>query len=66
MREKTYVSIGGGTILAETERAIFFRGDETGEESWIPRSQIEDGEDLTAAEYIDDLYITEWWRDEKL
>ncbi len=50
-----------GEVKHVTDRAILFAVDENGEERehWIPKSQVEDGDEVTGA--ATELYVTTWF-----
>jgi hypothetical protein len=47
-----------GEVIKTTDKAVLFRLDDTGKEKWIPRSQIDDGEDVEVGAM--ELYIAKW------
>lgn len=50
-----------GEVKHVTDRAILFAVDEDGEERehWIPKSQVEDGDEVTDS--ATELYVTTWF-----
>ncbi len=47
-----------GEVIRTTDRAVLFRLEDSGEEKWIPRSQIDDGDDVQ--EGCSELYVAKW------
>lgn len=56
MSEVDYCLVSG-RVLSVTERAVLL--DLDNREQWIPRSVIEDGEDVVV--FQTDLYVAEWF-----
>lgn len=54
-----YVLIEADCIKAATDRAVLAVID--GEEHWIPRSVIEDGDDIVAGGDPEELSVAEWF-----
>jgi hypothetical protein len=47
------------TVKATTDKAVLVEYE--GEEHWIPRSQISDGDELEKGDEAITVSVTEWW-----
>ncbi len=61
-QSKKYVNLGKATVKRLTEKAVCVNLDETGEDEWVPMSQVHE-ESLADCEMdaeIDTFRVTEW------
>jgi hypothetical protein len=59
------VILKGVKVLKETEKALLVESKETGEEHWMPKSQIHDDSDVFQDEDEGDMIVSKWLANEK-
>lgn len=57
-------SLGGGECIHETDKAILVRLD-SGEELWIPNSQVHEDSDVYGVGDAGDVIVSSWWARQK-
>lgn len=55
-----------GTVKKATDKAILFTMEDSKQEVWIPRSVIEDGDELEEDEIDQTIFVKEWFADREL
>jgi hypothetical protein len=58
------ISLGWHYCDRETEKAIHVN-DRTGEDLWIPKSQIHDNSEVWKAHQKGDVVVMQWWAEKK-
>ena len=55
----------GCTVLRETERALLVQIPDNGEDVWVPKSQLDEGNELDAEGDEGVLVVKAWWAEKR-